>query len=302
MPRALITGDAGFVGQHLTAHLAADKATAWRIRGFDLQNGHDLRDYEQVRSCIEQWQPDYVFHLAAQAYVAEGNTSPRRAVDVNAVGALNLLEAVRNTGSRARILIAGTSEEYGYEDQPGPTVTELSPSRPATPYGVSKLAASTMGLAYARQHGLHVVVTRAFNHTGPGRPSQYADSAFARRVVDAERGHAGEVVHGNLDAVRNYSDVRDIVRAYRLAIDLPPDVYNLCSDYNVTMKWVLDTLISYAGVPVQTRLDDALYRPSGSQVFWPPSAAKFRAATGWQPRIRLEQTLRDVLTYWREQP
>lgn len=297
MRTALITGSGGFVGPYLTSELEVHGG--WKLHHFDLKLGHDIRDYEQIRAAVENLQPDYVFHLAAQAYVAEGVSDPRRAMDVNAVGTLNLLEAVRHTGCRAKILITGTSEEYGYEDQPGPEVTEDSPCMPATPYGVSKLAASTLGLSYAKQHGLHVVVTRAFNHTGAGRPAQYADSAFARRIAKAER-DGSEVLHGNLDAVRNYSDVLDVVRAYRLAIDLPSGVYNVCSDNSVSMKWVLDTLVGFAANSVRTRLDESLYRPSGSAVFHPPSHAKLTAATGWEPQIPLEQTLRDVYTYWQE--
>ncbi|WP_213451572.1 GDP-mannose 4,6-dehydratase [Rhizomonospora bruguierae] len=299
MTTALITGGAGFVGGYLREHL---RAQGWETASFDLRDGHDVRSYEQVRFAVDALQPDYVFHLAAQAYVAESGMDPERTLAVNVTGTHNLLLALRNTGCRARVLLAGTSEEYGYEHQPGPEVTEDSPTRPTTAYGTSKLAATHLGLVYAQAYGMPIVVTRAFNHTGPGRPPQYADSAFARRVVAVERGQAAVVAHGNLEAVRNYTDVRDIVRAYRLAIDLPSGIYNLCSDYTVPMAWILNTLLGAAEGTVPTRQDDALWRPSGSAVFHPPSAVRFHALTGWKPQIPLEQTLAEVLDYWRGQP
>jgi GDP-4-dehydro-6-deoxy-D-mannose reductase len=298
MKTALVTGCSGFVGRYLTDAL---RDNGWEVYGFDLANGGDIRDYEQIRAGIDTIQPDAIWHLAAQAYVAESTRDPHRAMAVNTTGTLNLLEAVRNTGSHARIVIAGTSEEYGYEEQPGPTVTEDSPTRPNTPYGVSKLAATSLARVYTRTHGLQIIVTRAFNHTGPGQPAVYAVPAFARRVAEAEAGHRDEVVHGNLDATRNYTDVRDIVAAYQLALDAPPGIYNLCSPHTVSMKWVLDTLVAHANRPIRTRLDESLYRPSGSQTFYPPTAAKFHEATGWEPTIPLERTLAEVLDHWRQQ-
>lgn len=299
MTTALITGGTGFVGRYLTDHL---QEQGWRVVPYDLANGYDVRDFERLRTAVDSVRPDYVFHLAAQAYVAESVMDPERTLNVNIIGTHNLLMALRHTGSRARVLLAGTSEEYGYENQTGPEVTEDSACWPTTTYGASKLAAGQLGLVYARAYGMPVVVTRAFNHTGPGRPAVYADSAFARRIVAVERGLEPVVAHGNLDAVRNYTDVRDIVRAYRLAVDLPSGVYNLCSDYTVSMQWILDTLLGHAQCEVPTKLDDALWRPSGSAVFHPPSRARFEQATGWQPEIPLEQTLAGVLDYWRERP
>lgn len=293
MPTSLITGAAGFVGHYLTAHLLDN---GHDVYGFDLRLGQDIRDYEQVRTAIEQHQPDYVFHLAAQAYVPEGTSDPRRAIDVNVVGTLNLLEAVRHTGSSARILLAGTSEEYGYAGHD--TLTEDSACRPTTPYGVSKLAAGQLGLVYHRLYGIPVVVTRAFNHTGPGHPPTFAIPSFARRVAQVEAGRADAVRHGNLDAVRNYLDVRDVVEAYRVAIQAEPGVYNVCSDRTVSMRWVLDTLIGLTGRTIPTEVDDGLYR-AGSAQFPTPTASKL-AALGWKCEYALEQTLADVLDYWRE--
>lgn len=293
----LITGDLGFVGQHLTKSLRDDDH---HVTGYDLafSGQHDVRNYETLRSTIETVQPEYIFHLAAQALVGESVRSPRRTFDVNLLGTINLLEAVRQTGLHTSIMLAGTSEEYGYETQTGP-VTETSPCFPTTPYGVSKLAAGQLGLVYAHQHNMQVVVTRAFNHIGPGQTAAYAVSAFARRIVEVELGRRDVVTHGNLDAIRNFTDVRDIVRAYRYAIGLPSGVYNLCSTRSVPMHDIINGLIAHAKKPVNLRIDDALYRPSATTIWHNPSAAKFIDLTDWRPEIELEQTLGDILTWWR---
>lgn len=294
MPVTLVTGSEGFVGPYLVNLLLEE---GYEVFGMDLRSGEDIRDYERVRTTIDQIRPDYIFHLAAQAYVPEGITDVRRCLDVNVTGTLNLLEAVRHTGLRPHILLAGTSEEYGY-DQPGP-LTEDSPTLPTTPYGVSKLAAGHLGLVYARTYGLNVVITRAFNHTGPGHPPAYAIPSFAKRVADVRKGRLDKVVHGNLESVRNYTDVRDMVRAYLMAIQLESGIYNVCSDRTVSMQWVLDNLVELSGGEVQTELSDSLYRPMTGN-FPEPSSEKLRSLTGWQPQITLEETLSDVLAYWGE--
>lgn len=294
MPTSLITGSAGFVAGYLTKHLIGQGHT---VSGFDLANGDDVRDYEAIRTAVEVTQPDYVFHLAAQAYVPEGTTNPHRAIDVNVVGTLNLLEAIRQTGSNARVLLAGTSEEYGYTSHG--ILTEDSLCEPTTPYGVSKLAAGQLGLVYHRMYGIPIVVTRAFNHTGPKHPPVYAIPSFARRVAQVEAGHVAAVRHGNLEAVRNYLDVRDVIEAYQLAIEQPSGIYNVCGDRTVSMRWVLDTLVDLANCPIPTEIDNSLYR-AGSSHFPMPTAGKL-AGAGWKPQIPLEQTLADVLDYWRGQ-
>lgn len=296
--KALITGADGFVGLHLRQHLAARAVTS---AVFDRRSGHDLRDYEQIRAAVEQVEPDYIFHLAAQADVPEGISDPRRALETNTLGTFNLLEAVRNTNSRARVHLAGSAAEYGHSGQPGVLVTEEAPTFPVEPYGVSKLAATHLGLVYAERYGIPVVVTRAYNHTGPGRPSRYVDAAFARRIVAVERGHAVAVPHGDLSAVRNFTDVRDVVRAYLLVIDQDPGIYNVCSDRNVSIQTLLSLLIESAAIPVATKLDPALSGPPRRDVFWPPSGQKLHAATGWAPVISLEDTMRDLLEWWRRQ-
>ena len=292
--RYLVTGSAGFAGTHLCKALRED---GHEIAGFDLRHGRDIRQYERVRAALEQAEPDRIIHLAAATWPGESLADPQRHLDVNATGTLNLLRAVKAAGCEARILLAGTSEEYGYEGHE--TLAEESPCRPTTPYGVSKLAATTMGMVYARRHGLHVVATRAFNHTGPGRQAASAESAFARRIVAVERGEADCVPHGDLSSVRNFSDVRDVIAAYRVAIEQPPGIYNVCSERTVSLREVMDLLLgmseaSYAALKQVSGLGAADHG-----IFPAPSAAKLRAA-GWEPRIPLETTLADLLDYWRK--
>ncbi len=291
MKTALITGGMGFVGPYLRGLLEAEQMDVY---DFDIRGGGDVRDYEAVRMAVEAFDPDYIFHLAAQAYVPESWPDPHRAMDVNTMGTLNLLEAVRNTGSHARLLLAGTSEEYGYDHT---EIEETTPCFPSTPYGVSKLAAGQLGLAYARQYGLPVVVTRAFNHTGPGHAPAYAIPAFAKKVAEVLAGRAEEVTHGNLEAVRNYTDVRDMVRAYRILIDKPSDVYNVCSENTVSLQSVLDKLIELSGIQLQTAVDPKLFR-SGSSHF--PKPRCISTSAWWKPEIPFEQTLSNILDYWKE--
>mgnify|MGYP000391296928 CR=1 FL=1 len=301
--RVLITGHTGFVGKHLAA-LVADEGHA--VSGLSLTTGCDIRDYEHVRELVEAYEPDEIHHLAAQAYVPEANTDPRRGFDVNLIGTLNLLEAVRHTGCRARVHIAGTSEEYGY-DYGGSILNEATACRPTSVYGVTKLAAGQLGLAYSRIYGIPVVHTRAFNHTGPGHQARYAIPSFARQIALAEQAVAEgrsrpPITHGNLHAVRDYTDVRDVVRAYRVAIRQNPGVYNVCTSHTRSLSSILDGLISLSDTPMVAVPDEALYRPgmeTGDAPLFYPQADKLINA-GWQPQIKWHRTLADILGYWRE--
>lgn len=295
--RALITGSAGFVGRHLIRSLMASRHSPI---AFDLYHRDDVRDYDQVRHAILYNEPDLIFHLAAVSWPRESISDPRLCMGTNVDGALNVLEAVRNTGSHARVLLAGTSEEYGYRHHDGQVLTEESACLPDTPYGVSKFAAGMLGLAYARRYGMPVTVTRAFNHTGPGRQAVNAESAFARRIVAVERGNAETVEHGDLSSVRNLSDVRDVVRAYRQVITLEPGVYNICADVNVTMQQVMDILIDLS-VLQSARLKQDPHLGSKPEAGFPlPSHEKLTRACGWRPEVPLTETLKDLLAYWRQ--
>jgi GDP-4-dehydro-6-deoxy-D-mannose reductase len=299
MLKVLITGSDGFVGKHLQECLGSNQSSkgAYRVQGFDLAGGKDIRIFEDIRNAVDQFQPDIIYHLAAQAYVPESTMNPYRGIETNLIGTLNLLEAVRQTGMHSKVHIAGTSEEYGY-DRDDLELNENSVAMPTTPYGVSKLAATTLAMSYAKIYGINIVVTRAWNHIGPGASPSYAVSAFSKRVAEAEK-YGVEVLHGNLDAIRNYTDVRDIVRAYILAVDLPSGVYNIASSNSVSINYILNCLIDLATNNIVTKENSHLYR-SMSNKFPKPSFTKFNNLTGWEPKIDLNQTLLDTLNYWRQ--
>ena len=293
MSKAIVTGGHGFVGHYLVELL---EQYGYEVDIFDLKEGWDLRNFEEVRNYIDNVRPDYIFHLAALAFVPESFANPQRAIDINITGSLNILEAVRQLGLKTRIHLAGTSEEYG---DAGPNEDDLL--NPQSPYAISKMAMDHLGRLYAKSYGMNVVVTRAFNHTGAGRGEMYAESAFAKQIVEVERGLREVVTHGNLESVRNYTDVRDIVRAYVEAIHLPSGVYNICSNQNVTMQEVMLTLISKSTEKnIKTEVNPVLYRPSDFS-FKKPSCKKFTDLTGWKPEYKLGDTLEDILNYWRQE-
>ena len=291
----LVTGSVGFVGGHLK-DLLKDEGQVFE---FNLRNGQDIRNYELVRNTIDAIRPNYIFHLAGQAFVPESFANPTRTFGVNTIGSLNILEAVRQLQIKTKIQLCATSEIYGDAMNGEGVVTEDTLPQPKSPYAVSKMAMDYLGRVYAQAYGLEVVITRAFNHAGKGRGEMYAESAFAKQIVECELGRRKVVKHGNLKTIRNYTDVRDIVRAYRLAIDLPSDVYNICSDNSVTMQELMDLLIKNAKVPIKTEVDQTLFRP-GDFSFKKPSCEKFKKLTDWEPAFPLEATMAQVLQGWRE--
>lgn len=285
----------GFVGKHLREYLEYRGDT---VHGYDIRRGEDLRDFERLRTVLDDVRPQRIFHLAALAYVPESFINPQRAIDVNINGSLNLLEAVRQLGLKTRIQLAGTSEEYGDSPNIKSVVTEKAMLRPLSPYAITKAAMDQFGQLYSKSYGIPIIVTRAFNHAGPGRGEMYAESAFAKQIVEIENGQRKVLEHGNLESIRNYSDVRDIVRAYALAIELDPDVYNICSDTNITMQDMLNKLISFSNVEVKTKVNQNLYRPADFS-FKKPSCKKFKDLTNWEPTLDINETLRDILEDWR---
>lgn len=293
--RVLVTGSEGFVAGYLIERL---KESDHEVSGFDIANNinQDMRQYDSIRAMLDKVQPDWIFHLAACAYVPESTTDARRSFNVNTLGTINLMEALRQSGADPRVLVAGTVEEYGYQGHEG-VVDESTNARPQTLYGISKLAASLSALNYGQQYGIPTVVTRAVNHTGPGHNRIYAVPAFARRVALAEK-YGDVVTHGNLSATRYYLDVRDVVDAYMLAIKLEPGLYNVTSDAPVVMEHVLDTLCGVGKTEIVRLPTETLYRTLNSNV---PviSDGKFRKATNWRPMIDLSDTLQDTLNFWR---
>jgi GDP-4-dehydro-6-deoxy-D-mannose reductase len=318
LKNALITGITGFAGSHLAEFLLAEQPDVrvyglyrWRsrtenIRGIagrvEMVEG-DLRDYSSVRRALEISRPDYVFHLAAQSFVPSSWSAPNETLTTNITGQVNLFEAVRHLGLDPTIQIACSSEEYGMVYPDEVPIRETNPLRPLSPYAVSKVAQDLMGYQYFQSFGLKVVRTRGFNHTGPRRGDVFVTSNFAKQVASIEASLQEPVIKvGNLEAVRDFTDVRDMVRAYWLAVTKarPGEAYNIATGVGITIQELLDRLLALSEVEVRVEQDPARMRPS-DVVRLIGDASKFRADTGWEPRIPFDQTLQDVLGYWREQ-
>lgn len=313
--QALITGAGGFVGRHLCAYLLAH--TDWEMLGTVypqqveaqppepcLRLRHaDLRDPEGVRALVDEVQPDYIFHLAAQSFVPASFSDPWDTLENNIRAELNLLEAVRRSGRDVRVLVVGSNEEYGAPRPEELPQTEDSPLRPNNPYAVSKIAQDFLGFQYYLAYGVPVVRVRPFNHTGPGQAPRFVVPAFASQIARVEAGLQEPVMQvGNLDVARDFTDVRDIVRAYYLAVTQGEsgEVYNLASGQAQSVRGLLETLLSYSKTDIRVERDPARYRPVDVPVVY-GSSEKFHHRTGWEPQIPFEQTLRDTLEYWRGQ-
>ena len=313
--RVLISGITGFAGSHLAdyglgggAHVIG--SYRWRSKTENIEHIRnqielidcDLRDMSSTQHLIETARPDWVIHLAAQSFVGTSWQAPVETFITNTVSQLNLLEAVRTGAPHARFLVIGSSEEYGFVTEDELPITEANPLRPLSPYAVSKVAQDLMGYQYFKSYGMHIVRSRAFNHEGPRRGDVFVTSNFARQIVQIERGLREPVVAvGNLKARRDYTDVRDVVRGYWLLLDRgePGEVYNLCSGRAWVIQDVLDFMLAQARVRnITVREDPGRLRPSDLPVLC-GDATKARRAVGWRPEIPFEQTLRDVLDYWR---
>jgi GDP-4-dehydro-6-deoxy-D-mannose reductase len=313
--RALITGITGFAGSHLAEFLLAEGLEVFgtrRVRSpLDNVTGItdrvtlidcELTDASAVNAMLARAKPDLVFHLAAQSFVQASWTYPGYTLFNNVGAQLNLFEGLRQHAPEARVQIAGSSEEYGKADEKDLPLREDSPLRPLSPYGVSKVAQDMLAYQYFESYGLKTVRTRAFNHSGPRRGEVFATSNFAKQIAEIEAGKRKPVIMvGNLDAKRDFTDVRDVVKAYHLACTEgePGEVYNIASGKAVTIREVLDILSELAQREVKVQADPARMRPSDVLALC-GDAGKLTAATGWKPAIPLKQTLSDLLDYWRE--
>jgi len=313
--RALITGITGFAGSHLADHcltlpgMEVHGLIRWRSRTENIEhlNGKitlhecDLRDAGSTRDVIEHVRPQFIFHLAAQSFVPTSWRAPSESLTTNVLGQLHIFEAVRKIEHKCRIQLACSSEEYGMVYPNEFPIKEENPLRPMSPYGVSKVGQDMLGYQYFMSYKTDVVRTRAFNHTGPRRPPVFVCSDFAKQIVDVEKGLRKPVMYvGNLEAVRDFSDVRDVVRAYWLALDKgkPGEVYNICSGKSWKIRDILDVLLGMTSAKIEIRTDETRLRPSDVPVLL-GDCSKFKRDTGWQLEIPFEQTLRDIMAYWR---
>jgi len=268
-----------------------------------LQSIHcDTNDAERVRETLAEIRPNWIFHLAGQSDVGGSWDSAWQTIELNVRGQLNILQAIVQLELSARVLVVGSNNEYGLVSPEDLPLDEETPLRTDTPYSVSKVAQDLLGLQFYISHGVRAVRVRCFNFIGPGQSDHFVTAAFAKQVAEIEAGLGEPVIRvGNLSTERDFTDVRDVVRAHRLALErcADGDVYNIGSGRSVSIQQVLDVLLGYARCAIRVEPDPARMRPSDVQRSV-ADITKFQRATDWQPRIPIEQSLRDILDYWRE--
>lgn len=315
--RALITGYTGFAGSHLADYILKNHPDVevfgikrWRSRTENVDHlagkvkvlHCDLRDAVSVYNVLKEVKPDRIFHLAAQSFVPTSWEAPSDTMTTNVISQINIFEAVRELKLQPRIQLACSSEEYGMVHENEVPIKETNPLRPLSPYAVSKVTQDYLGYQYNQSYGIFIVRTRGFNHTGPRRGDVFVTSNFAKQIAEIEKGKKPPIIYvGNLEAKRDFTDVRDMVRAYWLALEKgePGEVYNLASNSTHSIQSMLDKLLSFSTLKIEVKQDPTRMRPSDVMILWGDNT-KFSNQTGWKPEIPFEQTMKDLLDYWRE--
>jgi GDP-4-dehydro-6-deoxy-D-mannose reductase len=298
MPRrVLLTGATGFVGPHVRARLAC-------IPLGPLEQPVDLRDEAAVRAAVAAAQPEQVIHLAAQSFVPRSFEQPLETYQINFIGTLHLLQALKETGFRGRLLYVGSGDMYGHVAPEQLPITEAHPLRPRNPYAVSKVAAEALCYQWSQTERFEIVMARPLNHIGPGQTARFAVAGFAAQIAAIWQGRQPpRLVVGDIDVTRDYLDVRDVVRAYELLLERGGngETYNVCSGVERSLRSIIEQLLRLAGVAVEIVVDPQRLRPS-EQRRVRGSYDKLQRATGWRPQTPWQDSLRDVWTYWREHP
>lgn len=298
MKKLMVTGATGFVGGFIQQALASEDNT------FDFAlvppQAIDLRDSAGLTRICAETHPDFVIHLAAQSFVPESFRNPRETYEVNFFGTLNLLQALKQSGFRGRLLYVGSGDMYGLVAPASLPVTEAFPLLPRNPYAVSKVAAEALCYQWSQTEGMEISMARPFNHIGPGQSERFVVSDFARQVAEIKLGRRlPEISVGDVDVTRDFTDVRDVVRAYLMLLEKGEngEAYNVSSGREQSVCGILDTLIAMAGVNARISQDPARLRPAEQRRVY-GAYDKLRGATGWRPEITLEQSLAENLTYW----
>lgn len=313
--KAFITGINGFVGSHLTEFLLEkgyevsglifERNKTEKISGFiekiRLYEG-DVKNYGLLKDVLEESHSDEIYHLAGLSHVQHSWKNEWETYKVNFLGTYNLLEAIKELRLNAKVLIVGSSDEYGKVKIDQLPIREDYPLMPLSPYGVSKACQELLALRYARSEGIHVVAVRAFNHTGPRQEPYFVCSDFAKQIVEVEKGlRSPEIYVGDLKTERDFTDVRDIVRAYHLLLERGKsgEVFNVCSGKAFPINWVLERLLSFTEKVITVKEDSQRLRPVDI-IIRVGDNKKIKEATGWQPEIPMEKTLEDIYKYWQE--
>jgi len=307
MSRILITGIEGFAGGHLARHIAACGHTAVGLHWADAPTGlpgelhrGDVCDFDATRALIETTKPDGIIHLAGISSVALSESRQMTTYEVNALGTLKLLEAVRQLQLKCRLVLISSADVYGRSNVGRPLSEDL-PSLPLSPYALSKHMTAEAGLFYHRAFGLDTVVLRPFSHTGPGQTTAFVFPKVANAIAQIEKGKQDPVIEmGDLSVRRDYTDVRDVVRAYLLALErcTSGETYNVTSGKPLILREEVGYLCSLARVPVRVESSPARFRPHDIPLLT-GDPSKFMTATGWKPEIPFAKTLSDLLDYYR---
>lgn len=308
--KALIIGGGGFVGPYLARHLTNDLGletfvTKMQNESLDIDNvsviNLDILDCEQIYDVLSSVRPDYIFHLAAQSSVAVSWKNPALTIDINIKGSVNLLDSVRRLDYKPRVLLIGSGEEYGHIKAGECPIIEDNALRPGNIYAATKSCQNMIGKIYADAYGIDVCMVRAFNHIGPNQLPLFVVADFCKQVADIEKGEKEPVIYvGNLSAKRDFTDVRDVVRAYGLLIEKGErgETYNVGRGQAVEIRYILDSILALASCKIEVKVDENKLRPVDVPII-EPDITKINECTGWQPRISLEQTLKETLDYWR---
>ncbi|MCD7999279.1 MAG: GDP-mannose 4,6-dehydratase [Clostridiales bacterium] len=312
MKKALIIGAAGFVGDYLIDHI--QKNCIWSItvtklpQETILKKGIEILDLNlmeptEVTSLLNRVEPDYIFHLAAQSSVALSWKNPDLTVDVNIKGTIHLLEAIRHQKKQPRILLIGSGEEYGHVLEDEIPITEATLPRPGNIYAATKACQNMIGKIYCDAYHMDIMSVRAFNHIGPNQAPLFVVSDFCKQTAEIERGdHEPVISVGNLSARRDFTDVRDVVRAYVLLMEkgISGEIYNVGSGTAVSIQSILDTILQMSDRKIRVSIDPTKLRPVDVPVI-EADIHKLQAVTGWEPEFTLSHTLAETLDYWRRQ-
>lgn len=314
MKKAFITGISGFAGSFLAdlllteglevhgTHISSDTKNIEQIHDRVHLHRVDLLEKEKVQKCISEVQPDMVYHLAALTSPAESFSNPETVFINNVTAQVHLLEALRLSANTPRIMIISSAEVYGIVNSSDLPISETVELRPGSPYAVSKIAQDYLGLQYFLSYGMDIIRVRPFNHIGPRQSASFVVSSFAKQIAEAEKSKNGkEILVGNLDAKRDFTDVRDMVRAYSILAQKGKsgEVYNIGSGLSYKISDILGKLVSLSYEKIETKIDPSRMRPSDVPDIRSDNT-KIKNETNWEPSIPLDQTLKDTLDYWRD--
>lgn len=303
MKRALVTGSLGFVGKYLREEL---EKNGYDVVGIDVRDAEktikcDLLNADETLKAVMKVKPDIIIHLAGQADVGLSWKIPQKTFEINVLAAVNLMEAVRSTNLQTRVVLIGSSDEYGQLREKGADVQEDLPLNPQTPYAVSKMAQEQMASIYVHAYGMNICMTRSFNHCGPGQREGFLFPDFASGIARVEKGTDEYMRVGNLESSRDFTHVKDVVRAYRLIAEKgkPGEIYNIGSGKAYSAKDILNKMIAIAKCDIPVKQDPDRMRPSETPVIC-CNHEKLTKDTGWEPQFEIDEIISEVLQEWRD--